>query len=128
MIKVYVEGISTFYEGEDIELRYSIYENEELVREEKRFDDYVKPSIVLQVALQAALNDLYDYREEEVKVIINDGLAYSVIYGISKPKDRELLRMGGITRGIMRDFSNIEIINISGDTDLIQDWNKKLTF
>ena len=40
MIKAYLTWISTPYEGEDIEIRYSIFQDGELIFKESIFEDY----------------------------------------------------------------------------------------
>lgn len=128
MIKVYVVGIESLYEGEDIEIRYSIYEDGELLEEKSFYADYKKPILVTQLAIQSALKGLKDYKDEEIEMIINDGSTYALLEETSRPKNQEAIDLARRTRKKLSDYHNLTLINISADYKLIEEWDEKLTF
>jgi len=126
MITAYLVGISTHYEYEDIEVRYRIYEDEELVCKKNIFQEYVKPAIVSQVALVALLKELEKYTEEEITIIINDSGLNEQIRGITQTKNKDVLNMSRITRKELDKFNNIIIKDVSGDVLELDKWNEIL--
>ncbi|MEG2871059.1 MAG: hypothetical protein RR875_05865, partial [Clostridium sp.] len=67
MIKAYLAAIPSLYEGEDIEVRYSIFKDEVLARQESGFLEYVKPALVGQASVLTLLPKLEKYKEEEIR-------------------------------------------------------------
>lgn len=128
MIKAYLVGIASYYEGEDIEIRYSIYEDERLIDQKSIMKSYIKPILVGQISLQVLLKDMYIYKDKEIEIILNDGSTYSVLEKISRPKNVDLLRMAANTRQQLNLYKRLELKNISGNHEAILDWDKKLKF
>lgn len=127
MIKAYLVGISTHYEGEDIEIRYSIYRDEELIVKRTTFHEFVKPAIVNQVALLSLLKELEKYRGEEITVIMNDAAINEQIKGTTQTKNKDVLKISRITRDELRRFDPIILINdISGNKKEIAKWDEIL--
>lgn len=124
MIKAYLAGISSQYEGEDIEVRYSIYEDQELLRKERLLMDYKKPAIVAQVALQTLLKKLEKYRGKEIVVIINDAALNEVIRETSTTKNVDVLNMAKKTRGELSKFGNCTIKDVSADRVELLKWDE----
>ncbi|WP_026477406.1 hypothetical protein [Alkaliphilus transvaalensis] len=127
MIKAYLVGISTHYEGEDIEIRYSIYRDEELIEKRTTFHEFVKPAIVNQVALLSLLKELEKYRGEEITVIMNDAAINEQIKGTTQTKNKDVLKISRITRDELRRFDPIILIqDISGNKNEIAKWDEIL--
>ncbi len=127
MIKAYLTSISTLYEGEDIEIRYSLFKDGDLIEKKSFFKNYTKPALCGLVSVQELLKDLEDYREEEIVIVINDGGLYEMLKGTSRTKKQEVQILGKKVRKDLAEFPNITIENISGDHLQIQEWNDILT-
>lgn len=128
MIKAYLAFIAAGYEGEDVEIQYSIYKEEELLKKEELYIDYKKPVLAGQFAIRVLLEELEDYKEEKIKIIIHDGALYEVLMGTSTSKNRELQELGRETREQMESFKDIEIEDIEGDYLEIEKWSNILKF
>lgn len=128
MIKAYVVGIESLYEGEDIEIRYSIYKGDELIGRESFYDDYKKPILVTQLAIQETLKELAKFKQEEIELIINDGSTYSLLEETSMPKNQEAIRLAKVTRRKLKQFNNLTLVNVSADHRQIEEWDSKITF
>ena len=127
MIKAYFVGISTQYEGEDIEIRYSVFNEEELIVKKKLFLDYQKPALVGHVGIITMLRDLEKYKKEEIIVYINDGSLYEAINATSGTKNREVLEKAKETRREIKRFDALEIVNITGDYKKTVEWDQVLS-
>nr|WP_300005449.1 hypothetical protein [Tissierella sp.] len=127
MIKAYVTCISTMYEGEDIEIRYSIFRDEELLEKKFFFAKYTKPALCNLVAVEKLLEDLEVYREEEIEIVVNDGFLFEILNGTSQTKKQDVQRLGGKLRKVMASFDAIRVENVSGDHLKIKEWDEILT-
>lgn len=127
MIKAYFVGISTQYEGEDIEIRYSVFNEEELIVKKKLFLDYQKPALVGHVGIITMLRDLEKYKKEEIIVYINDGSLYEAINATSGTKNKEVLEKAKETRREIKRFDALEIVNITGDYKKTVEWDQVLS-
>ncbi|ABR49852.1 hypothetical protein Amet_3733 [Alkaliphilus metalliredigens QYMF] len=127
MIKAYVTGISTHYEGEDIEIRYSIYDEEELLCKKSVFKEYKKPLVVGQVALVTLLKELKSYSDKEITIIINDPALNEQVRGTSTTQNRDVLKMARRVKEELSKFGDSLIIrNVSEDRAELMKWNKIL--
>lgn len=126
MIKAYLTCISTLYEGEDIEIRYSIFKDEELIQKESFYEEYTKPALCGLVAMQKLLKDLEKHIEEEIVIVINDGALFEILNGTSRTKRQEVQSLGSKVRKLVDKFYNIRIENISGNHLEVQEWNNIL--
>lgn len=122
MIKAYLTWISTPYEGEDIEIRYSIFRDEELLLKESVIEEYTKPALCGLVAMTKLLKKLEKYIKEEIVVIINDGALFEMLNGTSRTKKEEVQYLGHKVRKAVDKFYDIRIENISGNHLEIQEW------
>ena len=93
MIKAYLAGISTTYEGEDIQVQYCVLRDETLIFKKSLMLDYRKPAVVGQVALQTLLNELKDHAAEEIIVYVNDSALIEIIKGTTTTQNRDVLKM-----------------------------------
>lgn len=126
MIKAYLTWIATPYEGEDMEIRYRIYEDEELIINKSNFVDYCKPVLCGLVSIEKLLNVLKNYKDQNVIIIINDGALYEILNETSMTKKREVQNKGAEIRGEIDLFSNLEIQNVSGNHIEMTKWNEIL--
>lgn len=126
MIKAYLVGITSQFEGEDIEVRYSIYKDQELLCKKSVMIGYKKPAIVGQVALLTLLKELKKYIDKKIVIIINDAALYEVIRGTSTTKNKDVLKKAVETRKAMDKFENAIIKDVSGDHLELIEWDEEL--
>jgi hypothetical protein len=128
VIIAYLTAISSVYEGEDMEIRYSVYEDQELLHRDSVNLEYQKPAIVGHVALLALLKILEAYPDQEISVYINDPALYEFVRGTSTTKNKDVLKIGRQTRKELNKNKNIIVKDIHGDHTLLEKWNKALSF
>lgn len=127
MITVYLAVIPSYYESEEMEIRYRIYNGEELVCKKNIFKSYKKPSISQLVGLQAVLKELKEYDDEDILVIVNDGAIKEQIEGTSGTKNNDIIRMAKIVRSELDKLTNpITIKNIGSDSVELKKWDEIL--
>lgn len=126
MIKAYLTWISTAFEGEEAEIRYRIFKNEELLDKNSMMIDYVKPAIVGHVSTLALLKKLEAYRNQEIVIIINDGALYESVRGTSATKNKDVQMMSKKVRDAISKFDNVIMDNVSGDYTKLTKWNEIL--
>ena len=122
MIKAYLAGIPSLYEGEDIEIQYCIYEDSVLISRESIIMDYVPPALVGQVALNTLLNKLINYKGKEIVVYVYDTALSESIRGILKTKNKDVLKMASENRRKLTSFENIVIKDVSGVHEELTKW------
>ncbi len=126
MIRAYFVGISTDYEGEDIEVRYSIFKGQELLRKNVVYQEYVKPAIVNQAALVTLLKELKDYAHEEITILMNDPALSEILRGVSQTKNSDVIKMLRLTMNKLNKFSSLTIKDIRNNKAELQMWNEVL--
>lgn len=126
MIKAYLVGISTQFEGEGIEVRYRIFDGEELISKKSVILGYKKPLLVGHAAMGVLLKELDKFKEQEIVVYINDGALFETINGTSTNKNAALLEKAKETRKELKNYVNLEVINVSGNHELLEEWNEIL--
>jgi hypothetical protein len=124
MIKAYLTGIASLYEGENIEVRYTIYEDENLLSKDSIVMEYEKPAIVGQIALITLLRKLKKYMSKEIVVIINDAALYELVRGTSTTKNNDVLKMAIETRKELSVFPNLVIKDVSNDKAELVKWKE----
>lgn len=130
MIKAYVVGITNHYEGEDIEVRYTIYKDQELLTQKSVFMTYKKPLIVTHVALMALLKQLRKYSSDDIVILVNDASLVQQLSGTSQTKKEEVLSMARkVKQELNRFFGDTVVIeDVSTDRAKIKEWNDELRF
>lgn len=126
MIKAYLTWISTPYEGEDIEVRYRIFEDEELILKESIFIEYTKPALCGLASMSKLLKVLEKHIKKEIVIIINDGALYELLNASSRTKKEEVQYFGHKVRKAVDKFYDIRIENVGGDHLAIKEWNNIL--
>jgi chromosome condensin MukBEF MukE localization factor len=127
VIKAYVVGISTHYEGEDIEIRYSIYNGQELLLKKSFLKGYKKPSVVSHEALLSLLKELNKFKGDETVILINDASLQQQIRGISQTKKTDVLRMAERVRAELNKFGDsVTVEDVSNDSVKLKEWNDVL--
>lgn len=122
MIKAYLTWISTPYEGEDIEIRYRIFQDGELMEKESVFEEYHKPALCGLVSMKELLIALEKYIKDEIVVLINDGALFEMLNGTSRTKNEEVQYLGHKVRKMVDNFYDLRLENISGNHLEIQEW------
>lgn len=129
MITAYLEGIPGFYENEDIEIRYCIFNDDEQVCKKSMYMEYKKPALVGLYALSEICKDLKEYAEEDILIKINDPVLFEQINGTTTTRNRDILRMAETTRTRMRRINKtIEMVDVSTDRQELLKWNEILKF
>ncbi|MBU5676128.1 hypothetical protein KQI88_06835 [Alkaliphilus sp. MSJ-5] len=124
MITVYLAGISAYYEGEDIEIRYRIYNGEDLILKESLLKDYKKPAVVGPFALLTVLKELEKYQDDEITIIVNDPALNELIRGTSTTKNAGVLKMINMAKDRLNRFKNsVKIKDISNDKVELAKWD-----
>jgi hypothetical protein len=127
VITAYLTVISSILEGEDLEVRYSIYEDQNFLRKDTVVLDYQKPAVAGHVALLKMLKILDDYPDQKITVYINDPALNEFIKGTSTTKNKDVLKIGRETRKELNKHSNITVKDIHDDRTLLTRWNEELT-
>jgi len=126
MIKAYLAGISSPYEGEEIQIQYCIYDGLECICKESVAMNYVKPAMVGQIALKTLIHKLKQYMSKEIVVIVYDTVLYESIRGTLKTKNMDILKMAKETRKKLAGFENFTIRDVSADHVELEKWVEEL--
>lgn len=126
VIKAYLASISTQYEGENFEVRYRIFNGDELIVKKSVMLDYIKPALVGHAGLKELLKELDKNKNEQIKIYINDGALYETINGTSRTNNHELVKMAKINRMEINEFIDLEIINVNGNHEQVMEWDQIL--
>ncbi len=128
MIKAYVVGISTQFENEDIQIRYRIYKDEELICEKLIYKEYKKPLVVSHAALLTLLKELKKYMEYEITIMINDPALNEQIRGTSTTPNQYVLKMADRVKEGLNKFKSATVKDVSGNHTELVKWNDILRF
>lgn len=126
LIKAYLGWIASLYEGESIEVKYTIHEEQELLLKEAIMMDYKKPAIVGQVALSTLLKKLKRHRNKEIVILINDSALYEIVRGTSTTGNKDVLKMASQMRKELAEFPAIVIKDASKDRMELTEWNEQI--
>lgn len=126
MIKAYVAGIINLYEGEDIELRYSIYEDESLLAKEFLVTKYKKPAVVGAVALHKLLKALEQFKDKEITIFMNEAALYEFIKGTGWTKNKDVQNIVGEIQYELSKFDQVVIKDVGKDHKELEKWNEVL--
>jgi len=126
MIKVYLVAFPMLYEGEDIEVRYSLFQDDILIKKESFYLEYVKPVIVGLSSLLTMLQKLEEYKQEEITIIINDASLHEIIKGNCTTQNGDVLKMASKMKKQLLKFQNISFINVTKDKASLAKWKEIL--
>jgi len=126
LIKAYLGWVVSLYEGESIEVKYTIHEEQELLLKETILMDYKKPAIVGQVALSTLLKKLKKHRNKEIVIFINDAALYEIVRGTSTTGNKDVLRMAIQMRKELAELRDIVIKDTSKDRMELAEWNEQI--
>lgn len=128
MITAYLAGIPNFYEGEDIEIRYRVFEDGNEILKKSLFKDYKKPALVSLFALITFLKDMEAYKESPIAIMVNDAALMELIRGTSTVKDREVIKWAASAREKLSDFKMATLRHAGNDSQELAKWDEILTF
>lgn len=126
MIKAYLTAFPMLYEGEDIKVRYSIFEDDVLIKKESIYLAYMKPTIVGLNSVLTLLQKLEQYKENEITVVLNDASLYEVIKGASTTKNGDVIKMDNKAKRQQNKFKNLSFINVTKDKEALARWKEIL--
>lgn len=127
MITAYLVGIPAYYEGEDIEIRYTVYKDEELICKKSIYEDYIKPAVVGIKAYIALLEEFQKIDGDEFTVIINDPALNELIRGTSTTKNGAVLKASSqMKRKVDKFNKKITVIDVSNRYEDIIKWDEEL--
>lgn len=126
MIKVYLAAFPMLYEGEDIEVRYSIFQDDILIKKESIYLEYVKPAVVGLHSVLTLLLKLEEYKEEEITIMINDASLFEIMKGSCTTKNGDVLKMASKTKKQLGKFKNLSFINVTKDKAALAKWKEIL--
>jgi hypothetical protein len=129
MITAYLLGIPSYLEGEDIQIRFQVFQDGELLMKESFYKAYRKPLVVSQVALSELLERLEKYKREEITIVISDPALYEQINNTSTTKNRDVIKMSIAGRKKLARFGDsITIKEVSNNKEEFRKWNQMVEF
>ena len=124
MITVYLAAFPMLYEGEDIEVRYQVFQEDILVKKDEFYLEYVKPAVVGLHSVLVVLSKLEEHKEEEIAVIINDSALNEIIKGACTTKNGDVLKIASKVKKQIAKFSNLSFVNITKDKGALTKWKE----
>ncbi|QIB68689.1 hypothetical protein Ami103574_04860 [Aminipila butyrica] len=126
MIKAYLAAFPTLYEGEDIEVRYSLFQDDMPIKKESIYLEYMKPAIVGLDSILTMLLKLEEYKEQEITIIINDASLYEIIKGCSTTQNGDVLKMANKMKKQLAKFKKLSFVNVTKDKAALAEWKEIL--
>lgn len=126
MIEAYLTAFPMLYEGEDVEVRYSIFEEDVLIKKESVYLPYMKPAIVGLNSVLALLQKLEENKDKQIIIVINDASLYEVIKGSSTTQNGDIIKMTSKLRKQQAKFNNLSFINVTKDKAALARWKEIL--
>ena len=126
MIKAYLAAFPMLYEGEDIEVRYSLFQDDIPVQQVSVYLVYMKPAIVGLHSILTMLLKLEEYKGEEITIIINDASLYEIIKGCSTTQNGDVLKMASKMKKQLVKFKNLSFVNVTKDKASLAKWKEIL--
>ena len=126
MIKAYLTAYPMLYEGEDIEVRYSLFQDDVPMKKESIYLEYVKPTVVGLNAVLTLLQRLEEYKKDEITIIINDASLYEIIKGSSTTKSGDILKAASKTKKQLSKFEKLSFVNVTKDKNALARWKEIL--
>ncbi|MEG0829769.1 MAG: hypothetical protein RSD88_04345 [Anaerovoracaceae bacterium] len=125
MIKIYLTGVPSLYEGEDIEIRYSLFKDGIQINKERMLRYYMKPALVGLQSVIHLLGEIGQYKNEEIEVIINDPALLELINGTNGTKKEEVLTMARVVNKQLKKFSNLSFVNVTKNKEALMEWKER---
>jgi hypothetical protein len=127
MINAYMAAFSSFYEGEDVEVRYRLIQDEQVIKEESVYLEYMKPSVVGINGLLVLLSKLEAYKDDTIVITINDAALYEIIRGTNTTQKGEVLKLASKIKKELSKFHKISFVNVTNkDREELAQWQDVL--
>lgn len=126
MIKAYLTAIPSLYEGEDIEVRYGLFQDHIQIKKESIYLEYMKPAIVAQTSVLTLLEKLQAYQEEEIMIVINDASLHELLKGASTTRNGDVLKMASKTKKQLEKFKKLSFVNVTKNKEAFTEWKEIL--
>ncbi len=127
MINAYMAAFSSFYEGEDVEVRYRLIQDDQVIKEESVYMEYMKPAVVGINALLVLLRKLEAYQEDTIVITINDAALHEIIRGTNTTQKGEVLKLASKIKKELSKFHNISFVNVTNkDREELAQWQDVL--
>lgn len=124
MIKAYLAAIPSLYEGEDIEVRYSVFQDEVLYKRESDFLEYEKPALAGLISVITLLRKLEKYKDQEITVFINDASLHELLKGSSTVKNGEIVKMASKVKKQSGKFEQLAFVNVNKNKEQLDMWKE----
>lgn len=124
MIKVYLAAFPMLYEGEDIEVRYRVFQDDILVKKDEFYLEYVKPAVVGLHSVLAVLQKLEEFKDDEIAIIINDSSLNEIVKGACTTKNGDVLKMASKVKKQVARFKDLTFINVTKDKESLAKWKE----
>lgn len=124
MIKAYLAAIPSLYEGEDIEVRYSVFQDEVLFKRESDFLEYAKPALVGLTSVITLLRKLEKYKDQEITVFINDASLHEILKGTSTVKNGDVVKMASKVKKQSGKFEQLTFVNVNKNKEQLDTWKE----
>lgn len=128
MLKIYLVGIPTYHESDEVTVKYVVYneENVELKRD-TLFTSYKKPVLVGMYSLMLLLKEIKEFEKEDITVIVNDGALIEQVGRTTMTKNMDVLKVAELTRKHIRKFNpKLQLHSVAGNFEEMKDWEAKL--
>lgn len=124
MIKSYLAAIPSLYEGEDIEIRYTIFQDDVLIKKEADYLGYEKPAVTGLISVLTLLRKLEKYKTQEIIIFINDSSLYEILIGRSTVKNGDVIKMAGKVKKQLEKFENLTFDNVYKNKAAMDVWKE----
>lgn len=124
MIKAYLAAIPSLYEGEDIEVRYTIFQDDILMKREADYLEYEKPAVTGLISVLTLLRKLEKYKAQEIIVFINDPSLYEILIGRSTVKNGDVIKMAGKVKKQLDKFEELTFDDVYKNKDAMAVWKE----
>lgn len=124
MIKSYLAAIPSLYEGEDIEIRYTIFQDDVLIKKEADYLGYEKPAVTGLISVLTLLRKLEKYKAQEIIIFINDSSLYEILIGRSTVKNGDVIKMAGKVKKQLEKFENLTFDNVYKNKAAMDVWKE----
>ena len=127
MITAYLVGVPAYHESDGIEIRYCIYDDQELIQKKSVYKDYKKPLTVNLNALTTLLKELEPFRDQDIVIMMNDSALKEQIKGTTTTTNKEVLKASEFARASLRRFGDSVVIkDVSKDRSELLKWDEIL--
>ena len=127
MKKLYVEGLPSYHEMDEMVFKYVLYEDNELLEAKTVYHDYRKPALTGLYAVILLMKEFPKLKNQEVEIIMNEGALLEQIKGTSTTRNRDILKVADLCRRQMSKFGGkLKLVSVSGNHEGKVEWESRL--